>query len=286
MRSPTQTGRRRRTTISQHTLNVGLYILMIIGALAFALPLLWMVGASLKEEGQVLSTPPTLFPLAPQWDNYLQVFEVIPQFFWNSVKLAVINVIGVLAVSSLAGFAFARLRFPGRNILFIGLLATAMIPGIAYLIPQYIIFQEIGWVDTQIPLWAPRVFTPVFATFLMRQYFLSLPQELEDAARVDGAGSFTVFWRILLPETKPAMGAIAIFTFLESWNDLFGPLIYINSRELQTLPVALAQFQNEYFSQITLLMAGATIAVLPVIIVYLIAQRQFIQGITLTGINR
>ncbi|GAB3743477.1 carbohydrate ABC transporter permease [Microlunatus parietis] len=272
--------------VSQHTLNVLLYIFMIICALAFALPLLWMIGASLKEEGQVLSTPPTLFPADPQWDNYAAVLEVIPQFFFNSVQLAVINVVGVLAVSALAGFAFGRLRFPGRDLLFIGLLATAMIPGIAYLIPQYIIFQEIGWVDTQLPLWVPRVFTPVFATFLMRQYFLSLPQELEDAARVDGAGSFTVFWRILLPETKPALGAIAIFTFLDSWNDLFGPLIYINSRELQTLPVALAQFQNEYFSQITLLMAGATIAVLPVIIVYLIAQRQFIQGITLTGINR
>jgi len=282
----TGTGRRRRTPISKRTLDIALYLLMIIGAVAFALPLIWMIGASLKEEGKVLSTPPTLFPTDPQWGNYGQVLGVIPQFFWNSVKLAVINVVGVLAVSALAGFAFGRLRFPGRNVLFIGLLATAMIPGIAYLIPQYIIFQEIGWVDTQLPLWAPRVFTPVFATFLMRQYFISLPQELEDAARVDGAGSFTVFWRILLPETRPALGAISIFTFLDSWNDLFGPLIYINSRELQTLPVALAQFQNEYFSQITLLMAGATIAVLPVIIVYLAAQRQFIQGITLTGINR
>jgi ABC-type glycerol-3-phosphate transport system permease component len=268
-RGATQQGtRRRRTTLSQQTLNVFLYAVMIICGLAFALPLLWMIGSSLKEEANVLSTPPTLFPLQPQWSNYAEVFAVIPRFFYNSVKLAIINVVGVLAVSALAGFAFGRLRFPGRNILFVGLLATAMIPGIAYLIPQYIIFQRIGWVDTQI------------------QYFMSLPQELEDAARVDGAGSFTVFWRILLPETKPALGAIAIFTFLDSWNDLFGPLIYINSRELQTLPVALAQFQSEYFSQITLLMAGATIAVMPVIIVYLIAQRQFIQGITLTGINR
>ncbi|SDT12277.1 carbohydrate ABC transporter permease [Microlunatus soli] len=281
---PAKSTRARGSNIK--IMNIVLYVLMIILALTFILPLLWMIGASLKEEGKVLSTPPTLFPLHPQWSNYAQVFDVIPRFFYNSVKLAVINVVGVLAVSSLAGFAFGRLRFPARNVLFVVLLATAMIPGIAYLIPQYIIFQQIGWVDTQLPLWVPRVFTPVFATFLMRQYFMSLPQELEDAARVDGAGTFTVFWRILLPETKPALGAIAIFTFLESWNDLFGPLIYINSRELQTLPVALAQFQNEYFSQITLLMAGATIAVLPVIVVYLVAQRQFIRGITLTGINR
>src|SRR5690606_3404676 len=143
----TGTGRRRRTPISKRTLDIALYLLMIIGAVAFALPLIWMIGASLKEEGKVLSTPPTLFPTDPQWGNYGQVLGVIPQFFWNSVKLAVINVVGVLAVSALAGFAFGRLRFPGRNVLFIGLLATAMIPGIAYLIPQYIIFQEIGWVD-------------------------------------------------------------------------------------------------------------------------------------------
>lgn len=276
----------RRVGPTQRTLNVGLYVFMIVLAVLFIIPLLWMIGASLKQEGNVLSSPPTLFPLHPQWGNYGQVLQLIPRFFYNSVKLAFINVVGVLAVSALAGFAFARLRFPGRNILFVILLATAMIPGIAYLIPQYIIFEKIGWVDTQFPLWVPRVFTPVFATFLMRQYFMSLPQELEDAARVDGAGTFAVFWRILLPETKPALGAIAIFTFLDSWNDLLGPLIYINSRELQTLPVALAQFQNEYFSEITLLMAGATIAVLPVILVYLAAQRQFIRGITLTGINR
>lgn len=146
-------------------------------------------------------------------------------------------------------------------------------------------FREIGWIDTQFPLWVPRVFTPVFATFLMRQYFKSLPQDLEDAARVDGASSFTIFWRIMLPQTRPALAAIGIFTFLESWNDLFGPLIYIDSEDLQTLPVALAQFQTEYFSQITLLMAGATIAVLPVIVVYLFAQRHFIQGITMTGLR-
>jgi len=277
--------RPRRTSPRKRVLDAISYTVMIVLAVLFIIPLIWMVGASLKQEGQVLSTPPTLFPLHPQWSNYADVFRVIPVFFYNSVKLAIINVVGVLATSSIAGFAFGRLRFPGRDVLFVALLATSMIPGIAYLIPQYIIFDHIGWVDTQIPLWAPRIFTPVFATFLMRQYFLSLPQELEDAARVDGAGTFTVFWRIMLPETVPALGAIAIFTFLESWNDLFGPLIYINSRELQTLPVALAQFQNEYFSQISLLMAGATIAVMPVIIVYLIGQRQFIRGITMTGIK-
>lgn len=266
-------------------LDVVTYVLMIGLALLFILPLVWMVASSLKEEGQVLTVPPTLWPSTPQWTNYVQVFEIIPLFFWNSVKLAAINVVGLLIVASLAGFAFGRLRFPGRDLLFLLVLATAMIPGIAYLIPQYLVFRQIGWIDTQLPLWVPRVFTPVFATFLMRQYFKSLPQELEDAARVDGASTFTIFWRIMLPQTTPALAAIAIFTFLDSWNDLFGPLIYINSEELQTLPVALAQFQNEYFTQITLLMAGATVAVLPVILVYIVAQKYFIQGITMTGLK-
>jgi multiple sugar transport system permease protein len=261
------------------------YAVMVLLAAAFVIPLVWMVGASLKEEGQVLTVPPTLFPSELQWGNYAEVVAVIPTFFVNSVKLAVINVVGLLLIAALAGYGFGRLRFPGRDLLFLLVLATAMIPGIAYLIPQYLVFRQIGWIDTQFPLWVPRVFTPVFATFLMRQYFKSLPQELEDAARVDGAGTFTVFWRIMLPQTTPALAAIAIFTFLDSWNDLFGPLIYINSEELQTLPVALAQFQNEYFTQITLLMAGATIAVLPVIIVYILAQKYFIQGITMTGLK-
>ena len=276
--------RRSNPTLAR-VLDVITYIVMIGLAIAFVLPLLWMIGASLKEEGQVLAVPPTLFPSQPQWANYVQVVELIPVFFWNSVKLAFINVFGLLIVASLAGFAFGRLRFPGRDILFLVVLATAMIPGIAYLIPQYLIFRQIGWIDTQLPLWVPRVFTPVFATFLMRQYFKTLPQELEDAARVDGAGTFTVFWRIMLPQTTPALAAISIFTFLDSWNDLFGPLIYINSENLQTLPVALAQFQNEYFTQITLLMAGATIAVMPVILVYIFAQKYFIQGITMTGLK-
>ena len=276
--------RRSNPTLAR-VLDVITYIVMIGLAIAFVLPLLWMIGASLKEEGQVLAVPPTLFPSQPQWANYVQVLELIPVFFWNSVKLAFINVFGLLIVASLAGFAFGRLRFPGRDILFLVVLATAMIPGIAYLIPQYLIFRQIGWIDTQFPLWVPRVFTPVFATFLMRQYFKTLPQELEDAARVDGAGTFTVFWRIMLPQTTPALAAISIFTFLDSWNDLFGPLIYINSENLQTLPVALAQFQNEYFTQITLLMAGATIAVMPVILVYIFAQKYFIQGITMTGLK-
>lgn len=262
-----------------------LYVVLGIFALAFLLPLVWMVSSSLKLEENVLTIPPTFIPPDPQWGNYVEIFQLIPHFLYNSIKLAGLNVAGILIVSSLAGYAFARLEFAGRDIAFMVLIATAIIPGIAYLIPQYIVFREIGWIDTHYPLWVPRVLTPVFATFLMRQFFKTIPRELEDAARIDGASTFNIYLRIMLPQTKPALAAIGIFTFLESWNDLFGPLIFLNSEELYTLPVALAQFQGEYFTQINLLMAGATVAVVPVVIVFLLAQRYFIQGITMTGLK-
>lgn len=262
-----------------------LYVVMGVLAAAFLLPLVWMVSSSLKPEAEVLSIPPTFVPTSPQWGNYAEVFDRIPVFLFNSVKLAALNVVGVLLVSSLAGYAFGRLQFAGRDLAFMVLLATAIIPGIAYLIPQYIVFRQIGWIDTHLPLWVPRVLTPVFATFLMRQSFKTIPTELEDAAKIDGASALTTYWRIMLPQTKPALAAIGVFTFLESWNDLFGPLIFLSSEDLLTLPVALAQFQSEYFTEVSLLMAGATIAVLPVLVVFLVAQRYFIQGITMTGLK-
>jgi len=258
---------------------------MIVLAVCFLLPLIWMISSSLKPEAEVLTIPPEFVPSTFRWENYSQIFDRVGIFLFNSVKLAIYNVAGVLLVASLAGYAFARLDFPGRNIAFTVLLATAIIPSIAYLIPQYLVFRELHWVDTHYPLWVPRVLTPVFATFLMRQSFLTIPQELEDAAKLDGASVFTTYWKVMLPQTKPALAAIGIFTFLESWNDLFGPLIFINSERLQTLPVALAQFQGEYFSEISLLMAGSAVAVVPVLIVFAFAQRQFVQGITMTGLK-
>jgi multiple sugar transport system permease protein len=262
-----------------------IYAIMLVLSALFLMPLVWMLSSSLKPEAQVLTIPPDFFPNEPLWGNYVQLFDRVPLFVVNSMKLAVYNVVGVLVVASMAGYAFGRLRFAGRDVAFMVLLATAIIPGIAYLIPQYIVFRQIGWIDTHFPLWVPRVLTPVFATFLMRQSFKTIPNELEDAAKIDGASTFGIYWRIMLPQTKPVLAAIGVFTFLESWNDLFGPLIFLSSEDLQTLPVALAQFQGEYFSQISLLMAGATVSVVPVIVVFLMAQRYFIQGITMTGLK-
>ncbi|RIK35030.1 MAG: carbohydrate ABC transporter permease [Chloroflexi bacterium] len=263
------------------------HLIMLGLALLFLLPLLWMLSASLKTEAELMTLPPTILPKVPQWQNYLYLVQtgIILTMFFNSVKLAIFNVVGLLFVTSLAAFSFARVRFAGRDLAFSVLLSTAMIPGIVYLIPQYIIFRDIGWLDTHYPLWVPRVLTPVYATFLMRQFFKTMPQELEDAAKIDGASLFGIYWRIMLPQVKPALAAVGVFTFLESWNDLFGPLIFITSIRLQTLPVGLALFQGEYFTQVNLLMAASTLSIVPVLLVYISAQRYFVQGITLTGIK-
>lgn len=261
------------------------YVLMAALAVVFALPLVWMIGTSLKRESEVLSIPPTFLPAEPQWENYVTTFNTIKTFMWNSSYLAVLNVVGLLLVSSMAAYGFARLNFAGRDLAFALLLSTAMIPSIIYLIPQYILYRNFGWIDTHYPLWVPRVLTPVIGTFLLRQFFKTLPQDLEDAARIDGASTFRIYWNIMLPQVKPGLAAVGVFTFLDSWNDLFGPLIFINSVELQTLPVALALYQGEFFTQTTLLMAGATITVLPVILLFIVSQKYFIRGITMTGLK-
>lgn len=219
--------------------------------------------------------PPSLIGSTLQWENYLEVWSVIPYFLLNSLKLATLSVVGVLVVSSLGAYAFARLEFWGRDLAFSILLSTLMVPGIVTLIPLYVIYNNIGWIDTHYPLWVPRTLHSVFAVFLLRQFFKQIPKELDEAARIDGASSFRIYSQIMIPQVKPALGAIAIYRpLLDSWNDLFGPLIFLNSIDLQTLPIALKLFQREFFSQVSVLMAGAgTISIRPVLVVFFSAQR-------------
>jgi multiple sugar transport system permease protein/sn-glycerol 3-phosphate transport system permease protein len=283
--SPIATARSRKRVVKKVLTDGFFYALMTVLAVVFLAPLAWMITASLRPEREVLSLPPRFFPTDFEWGNYRAVWDVIPSFLWNSIKLAVINVIGVLFVASLAAYAFARLPFRGKGIAFSILLSTLMVPGIVTLIPLYIIYRDIGWIDTHYPLWVPRVLHSVFAIFLLRQFFMQIPMDLDDAARLDGASSFEIYWRIMLPQVTPALAAVAIFTFLDSWNDLFGPLIFLNDPDLQTLPVALKLFQGEYFSQVSVLMAGATISIIPVIFIYFAAQRYFLRGIVLTGLK-
>jgi multiple sugar transport system permease protein len=279
--------RQAQTAVQLRHFGVNLIFYVVMGALAvaFLAPLLWMVTASLKPEYLVLATPPTFLPRNFQWANYQAVLKVIPLFAFNSFKLAFLTVGGVLLITPLAAYAFARLDFWGRDFAFSILLATLMVPSIVTLIPLYIIYRNIGWIDTHYPLWVPKVLHSVTAIFLLRQFFRQIPMDLEDAARLDGATTFQVYWRIMLPQVKPALAAVGIFAFLESWNDLFGPLIFLNTLELQTLPVALKLFQGEFFTQISVLMAGATLSIIPVLIVFFAAQKYFLQGITMTGIK-
>ena len=258
---------------------------LIFFAVVFAMPMLWMVSASLKPENEVLQSPPTFVPSTFQWGNYSQAGDGLLPFFLNSCKLAALNVGFLLLFASLAGYGFARLNFAFKNLAFALLLSTAMIPSMVYLVPQYMLFREMGWIDTHYPLWIPNVLTPVFGTFLLRQAFRGVPMELEEAAKLDGASTFGTFWRIMLPQVKPALAAVGALTFMGSWNDLFGPLIFLNSTRLQTMPIALALFKGEYFTQTNLMMAAATLTILPPLLLFLIAQKYFVQGITMSGLK-
>jgi multiple sugar transport system permease protein len=262
-----------------------LVIVLVVLAGVFAMPLLWMLSASLKPENEVLASPPNFVPSTVQWENYAHAADGLLPFFLNSVQLAVLNVTFLLFFAALAGYGFARLEFVGKNIAFGLLLSTALIPSMVYLIPQYMLFREIGWIDTHYPLWVPNVLTPVFGTFLLRQAFRGVPKELEEAAKLDGASTFGTFWRIMLPQVKPALAAVGALTFMASWNDLFGPLIFLNSTRLQTMPIALVLFQGEYFTQTNLMMAAATLTTIPPLILFFLAQRYFVQGITTSGLK-
>lgn len=263
------------------------YGVLCLLAIIFALPLVWMISTSLKAEAQVIAMPPQWIPDPIVWSNYPTMWNAYPfdLFYINSVKIAAYNVIGVVFFASLAAYAFARIRFWGRDTVFSILLSTLMIPGVVTLIPLYIIFRNMGWIDTHYPLWVPGILSNVTSIFLLRQFFLTLPQELEDAARIDGCTNFGTYWRIMLPQVKPALATIGIFTFLGSWNSFLAPLIFINSLEKQTLPLGLSLFQTEFYTSVALTMAAATIVTAPVVILFFFAQRYFVHGIALTGIN-
>lgn len=283
-----QHGARRRSTARRTRellRRVVLLAVLVLLVIVFATPLIWMLSSSLKPEIEVMSPTPSLLGSEILWSNYAQVALDLLPFFLNSVKLAVLNVGGLLLFASMAGYAFARLEFVGKGIAFALLLSTAMIPSMVYLIPQYILFREIGWIDTHYPLWVPQVLTPVFGTFLLRQAFRALPKELGEAGKLDGASTFGIFWRIMLPQVKPALAAVGVLTFMASWNDLFGPLIFLNSTRLQTMPIALALFRGEFLTQTNLMMAAATLTIIPPLVLFLLAQRYFVQGITMSGMK-
>jgi multiple sugar transport system permease protein len=246
-----------------------------------------MISTSLKSPGEVFLYPPQWIPDPIRWSNYAESWTLKPMglAYLNSIKISTLTTIGTLFTSSLAAFAFARLRFRGQNILFLILLATLMIPVQVTLIPLFILFKWINWIDTHWPLMVPAILTNAYGVFLLRQFFMGLPSELSDAGQIDGCNPFQIYWHIYLPLSVPAMVTLGIFAFLFHWNEFLLPLIYLNSQNKFTIPLMLASFQGAYTTDWHLLMAAATIALVPVIIVYLFGQRYFVQGIALTGLK-
>ncbi len=271
-----------------------LYLALVIGTIIFTIPTVWMLSSSFKETAQVTTIPPQWIPNPWKPDNYSTSMAQFP--FWISLKNTMVIEIGVLVgrllSASLVAYGFARLRFPGRNALFIIVLSTMMIPYHVTLIPQYLFFRNLGWLNTPLPLIVPMWFGGgAFYIFLLRQFFLTIHREIDEAARIDGCGYFTTFWHIILPLSLPALGTLAIFTFLGEWNDFLAPLIYLNTRETQTLAIAIRFWQllavGIAYQPATLpqLMAMSTIITIAPVLVFFFLQRYFIQGVVVTGVK-
>jgi multiple sugar transport system permease protein len=279
------------STSRQHLMRQAItYVLLCTLGSLMALPFFWMLSTALKPDALVFSIPPQWFPYPWMWRNFVDAMTVLGHpvhlYAWNTTLISVLGVTGVALSSSLVAFGFARLDFPGRNSLFLLVISTMMLPRFVTIVPQFILFQRIGWLDTFLPLIVPYWFAAPFHIFLLRQFFLAIPAELDDAARVDGASSVQIYLRIVLPLSTPALTTVAIFAFVYHWNDLLEPLIFLSSQENWTLALFLASFQG-YMQQPrwNLLMAASTILTLPILILFFFAQRLFIGGITVTGIK-
>jgi multiple sugar transport system permease protein len=264
------------------------YVLLALIALIAIIPFLWMVSTSLKTALESSTYPPTFWPAVPQWHDYADVFNSAPflTFFRNTVLYSLLVTVGQLAFCSTAAFAFARMRFPGRNFLFVLYLATLMVPTSVTLVPSFILMKWFGWLDTVQVMTIPGMFGSAFGTFLLRQFMLTIPRELDEAAMIEGAGPLRIYWQIILPLVRSPMVVLAVLTIMAVWNDFAWPLVMLNSNNVMTLTLGLAVFATggtEEYVNVPLAMAAATLTVAPLILIFLFAQRYFIRGIALTG---
>jgi multiple sugar transport system permease protein len=278
------------------------YAALIALSILFAGPFLWMIGTSITAEEEVMNRNRPVFPSDPQFDNYSKAMNAllirttwlgkereIPAFAIfaeNTVIIATLSTVGQVLSSALVAFAFARLRFPGRDLLFLLVLSTMMLPGQVTMIPRFIMFAKIGWIDSLKPLIVPSFFAlSAFYVFLLRQFFMTIPVELEEAARLDGCSTFGVFWHVILPLSKPALITVAIFSFIASWNDFLGPLIYTQSIEKKTLALGLNAFKTLQGTQYHLLMAASVAVLVPILVIFFMAQKYFVQSVVTTGVK-
>ncbi|MGH2390662.1 MAG: carbohydrate ABC transporter permease [Chloroflexota bacterium] len=287
LQHPGRDGRRTARAVLHLSTRVLFHALMLLCCVVVLVPFAWMVTSALKTADAVIAFPPQWIPNPILWDNFPQSWDVVPMgmAYLNSFKISALDTIGGLLTCSMAAYAFARLRFPGRDILFIVMLATLMIPQEVNLIPLYILFKQLHWIDTHWPLIIPPILQNPYGVFLLRQFFRTIPKELEEAARMDGANPWTIYHRIVLPLAVPALVTLGIFIFLYNWNQFLTPLIYLNSQNNFTVPMLLTVYLADYGSQWGLMMAASTIAMVPMIVVYAVGQRYFIEGIALSGLK-
>lgn len=262
------------------------YLLLGGGGVLMVVPFAWMATTALKSEAQTYIFPPIWIPDPILWENFRIVWDAAPfgRFILNSLVVAIAITTGQMILASTAAYAFARLRFPFRSQLFLLYLAMMMIPYHVQLVPLFILVGKLGWMDTYQGIVLPSLFS-AYATFLLRQFFMTIPSELEEAAKVDGASYFRIYWQIVLPLSKPALATLSVFVFLFAWNDFLWPLIVINSLEMKTIPLGLSFFLGQYRIFWNYLMVGATLGILPVLLLFFFTQRYFVRGITLTGIK-
>ncbi|TSB45764.1 carbohydrate ABC transporter permease [Alkalicoccobacillus porphyridii] len=260
---------------------------LIFASILFLIPFIWMVSTSLKPLTQVFTIPPEFLPEPIQWQNYVEATEYIPfwQYTFNTAIITIMSTIGVVISCPLVAYSFAKLKWRGRNTLFVITIGVMMIPAQVTMIPLFLLFNELGWVGTNLPLIVPAFFGVPFSIFLLRQFFKGLPDTLREAAKIDGASEWRIYWQIMFPLAKPAVLAIALFQFMASWTDFLGPLIYLTNEASYTLSLGLQQFQNQQGSQWHMMMAVSTMMTLPIIILFFFMQKTFIRGITFTGIK-
>jgi ABC-type glycerol-3-phosphate transport system permease component len=269
-------------------LHIGLHAGFIVLSLLYLLPFAWMLSTSLKMDGREIAMPPQWIPNPIVWGNYYEALTVLPMlwFLRNTLIITVIATsLGILS-ASLAGFAFARLRFPGRNVMFSLCLATLMLPGIVTLIPEFLLFRYIGWINSFLPLIVPWALGGhALGIFLFRQYAMTIPLDYDEAARVDGANAFQIWWSIILPLSMPVLATIAILAFIHHWNDFLRPLVFLQDKDMRTLAIGLRLFRSEYLVQWNLLMAASALMLMPILALFFAAQRYFVQGIVMSGIK-
>ncbi|HEX4215020.1 MAG TPA: carbohydrate ABC transporter permease [Candidatus Dormibacteraeota bacterium] len=277
----------RRTRIARNAGRIVAFIVVLFFGSLYAFPVYWMVATSLKGPGEIFHLPLVWWPAILQWSNYSAVFSTFPfvRYFLNSLTIAVPVTIGTTISSSLCAYSLARLRWRGRTACFYLVLATLLIPNWVTLVPLYSLYNQLGWVNTYAPLIVPAFFGDAFSIFLLRQFFLRQPQELIDAARVDGASHARIFIQVIIPLSKPVLVVVALFSFVAAWTDFFNPLVYLSNPNLYTLQVGLFNFFSQHFVNWGGFMGASLMVMLPMVILFLVAQRAFIQGITFTGIR-